>query len=251
MSTTLHLLLGGIPPHSFPTQFITRDHMLALHRALLEWLIQGNPPDLWNRGCLNRGILPPQGTCTCPYDCLSIVAVNLLPKGQLRLNPCSPLGALPVPPILGTTLVVTPLHSLPLTGAPMNHSAKDNPHRAHDDPDLEKGTWRPPLSAHRAPTSRSSPLLWLFSNRGLHSREAVVKRVQSIRVRVNKRLHQSMLKDHWPELRPTSLSVYHRTKALPPPIPRSLPSLGLKRDSSHMIRHDPPKEAHSPSRTPH
>jgi hypothetical protein len=36
MSTTLHLLLGGTPPHSLPTQFITRDHMLALHRALLE-----------------------------------------------------------------------------------------------------------------------------------------------------------------------------------------------------------------------
>ena len=87
VSTTLHLLLGGIPPHSLPNQFITREHMMALHRALLDWLIQGNPPDLWTRGCLNQGILFPQGTCTGPYDCLSISAANLLPKGKSRLTP--------------------------------------------------------------------------------------------------------------------------------------------------------------------
>ena len=46
MSTTLHLLLGGIPPHTLPTQFITRECMLTLHRALLEWMIQGIAPDL-------------------------------------------------------------------------------------------------------------------------------------------------------------------------------------------------------------
>jgi hypothetical protein len=51
---------------------------MALHRALLEWLIQGNLPDLLTRGCLNQGILPPQGTRTCPYDCLGIEAANLL-----------------------------------------------------------------------------------------------------------------------------------------------------------------------------
>jgi len=39
MSTTLHLLIGDIPPHTLPTQFITREHMLTLHKALLEWLI--------------------------------------------------------------------------------------------------------------------------------------------------------------------------------------------------------------------
>jgi hypothetical protein len=52
MSTTLHLLLGGIPPHTLPTQFITMEHMLALHGALLEWLLQSNPLDLWRGGCL-------------------------------------------------------------------------------------------------------------------------------------------------------------------------------------------------------
>jgi hypothetical protein len=71
----------------------------------------------------------------------------------------------------------------------MDHNAKDNPQRAHDDPNLEKEIERPPLSAHRAPTSRSSPLLRLFSKRDLHNRETVVKRAQSIRVKVNKRLN--------------------------------------------------------------
>ena len=44
MSTTLHILLEGTPPHFLTIQFITRDHMLTLHRALLEWLILGTPP---------------------------------------------------------------------------------------------------------------------------------------------------------------------------------------------------------------
>ena len=46
MSTTLHILSGGTPPHSLPTQFITRDDMMALHRALLGWLILGIPQPL-------------------------------------------------------------------------------------------------------------------------------------------------------------------------------------------------------------
>ena len=82
MSSTLHLLLEGIPPHSLPTQFITRDHMLALHRALLEWLILGSLPDLWNGDCLNSDIIPPHGTFLGPYDSGSIAAAVNLPKGS-------------------------------------------------------------------------------------------------------------------------------------------------------------------------
>jgi len=55
-----------------------------------------------------------------------------------------------------------------------------------------------------------------------------------------------MLKDHWLESRPASLQVYPRTVTPPPPLPRSLPGLGWKRDSSHRIRHDPPKGAPFP-----
>ena len=44
MSTTLHLLLGDKHPHEMPTSCITRGHMLALHKALLNWLLTGTPP---------------------------------------------------------------------------------------------------------------------------------------------------------------------------------------------------------------
>ena len=99
-------------------------------------------------GCLNQGILPPQVACTCPHDCIYIAAANLLPKEQTRLNPCLPLGALPVPSVLGTTPVETPLHSLPLTGAPLDHNAEDIPQRTHADLDRDKGIARPTPSAH-------------------------------------------------------------------------------------------------------
>jgi hypothetical protein len=165
MSTTLHLLLGGSPPHTLPTLLMTLEHMLALHIALLEWLIRGTPPSLWNMGCLNRGILPPRGTYTGPHECISIAAANLLPKGQTRVNPCSPLGTPPVPSVLGTVPVETPLHSLPLTGALPDHSAANNPHRAQADSVMDKSILRPAPSAHQAPTSRSSRLLRRLSTR--------------------------------------------------------------------------------------
>ena len=82
MSTTLRLLLGGIPPHTLPTQFITRGRMLTLHRALLKWLIHDKSPDLWHGGCLHQGIHPPHGTNTCPLGCISIAAAHLLPRGR-------------------------------------------------------------------------------------------------------------------------------------------------------------------------
>ena len=175
------------------------------------------PSDLWNKGCLNRGILHPQRTCPGPHVCINIAAAHLLPKGHTRLSPCSPLGALTVPSEEGTTPVEAPLHFLPRTGAPLDYNAADKPQRAHASPDLDKGIERPAPFAHRTPTIRSSPLLQLLSTRELHKRESVAKRAQSIRVTNNKGLYQSMLKDHWPELRPASLPVYHRTMAPPPP----------------------------------
>ncbi len=33
--------------------------MLLLHKALLAWLIQGTPPNLWEIECLNKDIVPP------------------------------------------------------------------------------------------------------------------------------------------------------------------------------------------------
>ena len=99
---------------------------------------------------------------------------------------------------------------------------------------------RPPLFAQRAPTSKIYPLLLLFSKRDLSRREAAAKRAHFVRVCVNKRLNHAMLTDHRHELRPASFPVYHRTKASPPVLPRSLPNMGWKRNPSHMIRLDLP-----------
>ena len=49
MSTTLHLLSGDKHPHDMPPHCISGDHMLALHRALLRWLLTGTPPHLFGR----------------------------------------------------------------------------------------------------------------------------------------------------------------------------------------------------------
>ncbi len=58
MCTTLHLLLGDRHPHELPGLHIIRTRMLTLHRALLEWLIAGTPPALWQIGCLHQDIHP-------------------------------------------------------------------------------------------------------------------------------------------------------------------------------------------------
>jgi hypothetical protein len=199
----------GQTPHSLLTQFITRGHMMALHRALLEWLIQGSPPDLWTRGCLNQGILPPQGACTGPYDCLNIAAANLLPKGTTRQAPCPTLGTSPIPGLLGADTLATSLHPPPLTEVPMDQGAKGIPHRALDGADPTTRAARPSPSAQRAPTSKSSPILLLLSKRDFRCHATMAKRAHSVRIRVNKRQHQTMLSDLWHELRPASLPVYN------------------------------------------
>jgi len=50
------------------------------------------------RGCLHQRILLPQGTSIGPYECLSIAAAILLPKGWIRLVPCPPRDASHTPP---------------------------------------------------------------------------------------------------------------------------------------------------------
>jgi len=204
------------------------------------------PPDLWTRGCLHQGILPPQETCIGPYDCLSIAAANLLPKGKARLFSYQPLGASPIPPVLGSNPVETSLHPPPFTGAPRDQGAKKNLHATYDSPVPPTRAARPPPSAQRAPTSRSFPLLLLISKRYFLRRTITAKRAHSVRIRASKRQPQSMLTDHWPELRPVSLPIYHRTKTPPPLLQRSLPSLGRKRDPSHKIRLDPPPPQRGP-----
>jgi len=59
MCTILHLLLGVRHLHELPGKHIIRTHMLALHRAILEWLILGTLPAMWIMDCLHQDITPP------------------------------------------------------------------------------------------------------------------------------------------------------------------------------------------------
>ena len=49
-----------------------------------------------------------------------------------------------------------------------------------------------------------------------------------------------MLADHWPSLRPPSLTIAANIGTLPLPLPDSLHTLGWNFDSNYKIRHDPP-----------
>jgi hypothetical protein len=81
MCATLHLLLGTRQPHELPSLHITRTHILALHRALLEWLLMGTTPALWQLGCLPPDIHPPASAHTGPYPLLIITVTTSLTKG--------------------------------------------------------------------------------------------------------------------------------------------------------------------------
>jgi len=185
-----------------------------------------------------------------PYDCLSIGAANLLPRGRTRLVPCQPRGTSPTPPKLGTNLAETSLHPKPLSEDPRGQGTEENPQVTYDGPDPSTWAARPPPSAQRAPASKSSPLLLLLSRRDHLYRISTAKRTHAIRIHADKRQHLSMLTDHWPDLGLASLPVYRRKTAPPPPLPRSMPDLGWIRDPSYRIRLDPPRGLHFPSRTP-
>ena len=84
---------GASPPRApWPTHHQT--HMMALHRALLKWLIAGTPPALWQLGCLHQGIHPASSAHTGPYPLPSISATTMLTKGQ----PWRPVRSLSVEP---------------------------------------------------------------------------------------------------------------------------------------------------------
>jgi hypothetical protein len=150
---------------------------------------------------------------------------------------------------------VTSHHLPPFSGDPRSQGTKENPQPTSGGPDPSTRAARPPPSAQRAPTSRRSPLHLLLSRRDFLRRISTAKRTHSVRIRVNKRQHHSMLANHWLELRSASLLVYHRHMAPPSPLPRSLSNIGWIRNPSYRIRLDPPKGApfpyrHSPPGSP-
>jgi len=72
----------GGPPPELRELYVTRTHMITLHRALLEGLIMGTPPVLWQLGCLHHSVHPPSLAHTGSYPVLSIFATTSLTKGQ-------------------------------------------------------------------------------------------------------------------------------------------------------------------------
>ena len=146
---------------------------------------------------------------------------------------------------MGTNVTETFLHPPSFSGEPRSQEIEDTTHPANDVSDPSTRADQPSLPAQRVPTKRRSPLLLLFSRQDLLRRITSAKRINTVSIRTNNKLRQSMLTDHGTELRPVSLPVRHRNPAPPPPLPRSLPNLGWKRYSSYRIRHDPP-----PTRAP-
>ena len=69
MITTLHLLLGNKHPHALPSGYMSREHMLALYKFLLKWLLTGSPPSLWEDECMRPDIgVPPSANPAEPTD---------------------------------------------------------------------------------------------------------------------------------------------------------------------------------------
>jgi len=58
--------------------------MIELHRALLEWLLAGTPPGLWNLICFHPDINPPHLAHTGPYTRQNITATTSLPAENQR-----------------------------------------------------------------------------------------------------------------------------------------------------------------------
>jgi hypothetical protein len=69
-------------PHELIGLHITITHMIALHRALFEWLIMGTPPVSWQLECLHPDIYPLASAHVGPYPLVSITAATSLTKGH-------------------------------------------------------------------------------------------------------------------------------------------------------------------------
>jgi len=265
MSTTLHLFLEERLPHSLPPNYISRALMLALHRALMEWLKLGTPPLLWDKGCLHSGIPVPTGVHLGPYLTSNIAAANLLPRG-LPWRPSYRFGS-------DRPACTTQHHSLTHTQPPHERTLISSlPPSAHDiapttDPttittpregpnDQPRTIYPPPPTRPTIPNSpggdtsfvfraiRTKPfsaeatvpaqrnptldpsLTPLMTQGDIKIKMTLAKLRHTRRLRACHTTRQSMPKDHRPLLRPASLPVQRRKKTRTPLLPRSLYSMG-------------------------
>jgi hypothetical protein len=116
MCTTLHLLLGDRHPRDLCTLYTTTTHMLTLHIALFEWLIESTPPALWQLGCLHHDIQPPSQAHTGSYPPFIISATAALTMGQSWRPPRSTHTVNLAPS--DTPIVAAYAPSVPQSGAP-------------------------------------------------------------------------------------------------------------------------------------
>ena len=154
MCTTLHLLLGDRHPHELSVQHSTKTHMLALHRALSEWLVVGTTPTLGQLGCLHHDVRPPPSSHTGSYPLLSIAATTSLTKGQ----PWRPVRSLPIEP---RSTITTP--SLASVGSHVSKTTllfSYDPNGYLPDPQSPSGTQGPHESRYASPQALvSSPTM--------------------------------------------------------------------------------------------
>jgi hypothetical protein len=143
MSTTFHLLLGNQHPHTLPSGYISREHMLTLHKSLLKWLLTGSHPSLWGNNCMVPDINAPHNAEPGANRPLSIAAAVALPHGR-PWHPCriaTPAHALRAPTLPPHR---PPKRMRPLQRAPLLNSAAPPP-------DSQPGALPPPPLATPLP----------------------------------------------------------------------------------------------------
>ena len=166
MSTTLHLLLGNQHPHTLPSGYITRDHMLTLHNSLLTWLLTGRPPSLWEDNCLRPDISAPLSTkLGMSQPLISINAACALPHGR-PWHPCR--ISIPTQALSSHTLLPQrppkrrrPLHTTPLSISatpPPDNQQGASPPPPPETPLSESTTTAPSNMPHTHRTARGSAL---------------------------------------------------------------------------------------------
>ena len=162
---------------------------MALHRALLEWLILGTPLALWSSGCLHSTIIPPQGTCRGPYDRRNIAAAILLPRGNTSLIPCMPYNGTPTPPNLGTLPALNSPHLSPLAKEERELIPTKDQQGTPEGTTPPTEAAHPPSTAHQSRPTGGTLLFRPLSIRDLLRRASTAKRAQTARTRTNARLY--------------------------------------------------------------
>ena len=209
--TTLHLTLGNTRPDRIPANSITRQQMLNLHQALLQWLIIGTPPELWNIQCLNTDIVTiPPISVSEHHTHVSLLQADSLPRG----SPFSPTHQQPQNNTADTTYTPSSTsapkntHHLPTFLQHTQHMT--TPSQAQEDKAQNKPTTTTP------PKQTFKKQSHILNNSQRIKRTALAKRREAYRTKLYTKHNLRPLSDFWPNIIPQSLPVHP-----PPPPPRN------------------------------